>query len=92
MGELHYNENIGEGKSLLKRGKKIISINPNLIPKLVQLKRAKLTDLNKLLSKHFMPHWREKEQLLLSKNSFSNNKSCSTHEEKILMKTLILVT
>uniref|UniRef100_A0A1B6K4I9 Uncharacterized protein n=1 Tax=Homalodisca liturata TaxID=320908 RepID=A0A1B6K4I9_9HEMI len=56
MGKLHYNENIGEGKSLLKRGKKITSINPNLIPKGVQLKPAKLTDLNKLLSKHFMPH------------------------------------
>jgi hypothetical protein len=69
-GELHYNQNIGEGKSLLKRGKKISSIDPKRIAKGVQLKPAKLTDLNKLLSKHFMPNWREKEQLIFFKELF----------------------
>uniref|UniRef100_A0A1B6D3Y0 Uncharacterized protein n=1 Tax=Clastoptera arizonana TaxID=38151 RepID=A0A1B6D3Y0_9HEMI len=73
-GEVHYNKNIGEGKSLLKRGKRITSINPQVIEKRVRLKLAKLRDLNRLLSKHYKPHWRENEQLIFFQRTFSTTR------------------
>lgn len=48
-------------------GKKITSLNPKLFKTGVNLKPAKLNDLNKQLFKHYMPHWREKEQLVKKK-------------------------
>lgn len=72
-GEINYVNNIGEGKSILKPGKKIQDLNPKTIKKGVLLKEAKLKDIDTLLKKHFSPAWKEREDLNFFNNIFEQH-------------------
>ncbi|KAJ8892511.1 hypothetical protein PR048_005092 [Dryococelus australis] len=54
-----YNENIGQGKSLPKRGKRFADCAPELVPRDVELNTAKVTDMKTLLASHYGDKWIE---------------------------------
>lgn len=57
-GEVNYRSDLGQYKSILKKGKSLASITPDPLPKKVPVKQEKLTDVDNLLKKHFGPDWR----------------------------------
>ena len=66
-------------KNILKRGKELNAINPQIIYKGDPLKPAKLKDLNNFLSKHLMPNWKEKENLTFFKTLFRSKRPFFTN-------------
>ncbi|XP_063219455.1 uncharacterized protein LOC134545805 [Bacillus rossius redtenbacheri] len=74
-GEVNYNTDIGEPKSVLKRGKMLSAIKPKEEKKGIPLKKEKVTDLNTLLKKHFGNDWVEMDNLLFFKTLFSQQES-----------------
>lgn len=58
-GEVAYNANFSHFKSILKRGKSFKDVVPVLIEKgQVTIKQEKISDVDKLLTKHFGNEWR----------------------------------
>lgn len=69
-GEPHYYSDVGEGKSLMKRGKRFRDCAPELVPRGVMLNPAKVKDVKKLLVSHFGETWSEDEQCKFFKDLF----------------------
>ena len=61
--------------NILKCGKQMNAINPQIMYKGVPLKPAKLKDLNNLLSKHFMATWKGKENFTFFKTLFEEQEA-----------------
>lgn len=57
-GEVNYRSDLGVYKSVLKKGKSLATIIPEIMPKTVPVKQSKLHDIDNLLKKHFGPDWR----------------------------------
>ncbi|CAG4942677.1 unnamed protein product [Parnassius apollo] len=72
-GEVVYRNNIAASTSLLKKGKKIVNINPSVIEILPSIKPDKLLDVKKLLQIHFGLQWDQLPELLFYKNILQNN-------------------
>ncbi|KAJ8728939.1 hypothetical protein PYW07_006635 [Mythimna separata] len=63
-GEPNYNADIGSYKSVLKRGKTFIDLNPDLVEKdKVAVKGDKIKDVDALLKKHFGDNWNSRDDL-----------------------------
>lgn len=62
-GEVSYVSNLNASKSVWKRGKNIVNMNPEHLPTGIALKSAKTDDVKNLLLKHFGEKWREMERL-----------------------------
>lgn len=61
--EVSYVSNLSTSKSVWKRGKNIVNINPEHLPKGIALKSAKTDDVKNLMVKHFGHNWREMDRL-----------------------------
>lgn len=72
-GEVSYRNNIAASASLLKKGKKIVKINPIIVKGAPSVKQEKLVDVRNLLLKHFGSEWHEIPQLQYYKNILHNN-------------------
>ncbi|CAH1115765.1 unnamed protein product [Psylliodes chrysocephalus] len=57
-GEANYRANMGVYKSVLKKGKSLANIIPELLPKKVPVNSLKLNDVDNRLKKHFGQDWR----------------------------------
>ncbi|CAG4957539.1 unnamed protein product [Colias eurytheme] len=57
-GELYYNSDTGNPKSLCKPGKKAEDIRPTIIPSGIQVNPLKLRDVRNLLQKHYGDSWK----------------------------------
>lgn len=57
-GEVNYKSDLGVYKQVLKKGKFLADINPELVVRLVKVKPQKLKDVDELLKKHFGKEWR----------------------------------
>lgn len=62
-GEVSYVSNHNTSKSVWKRGKNIVNINPEHLPNGIALKSAKTDDVQNLMLKHFGPNWRDMDRL-----------------------------
>lgn len=51
-------------KSIVKRGKLLLNLNPKLLPNNVSLKQAKLKNMQVLLQKHYGEDWKTLELLI----------------------------
>ncbi|KAG8326909.1 hypothetical protein J6590_031260 [Homalodisca vitripennis] len=69
-GEVNYTTNVGEGKSVLKRGKQFHDLLLPEIEKGVLLKPEKVKDIKSLLSAHFSTNWDERPELRFFKDVF----------------------
>lgn len=62
-GEIYYKSDIGTPQNVCRPRKTIKMINPIILPSTVAVKKDKLNDvsklLSKLLSKHFGPEWQD---------------------------------
>ncbi|CAG4950671.1 unnamed protein product [Parnassius apollo] len=56
-GELHFNSDIGKAVNLCKTGMKNNMIIPSTVPLGAPMNRAKITDVDALLKKHFGAEW-----------------------------------
>lgn len=74
-GEMNYNVDTGEGKSILKHGKLYSSMLPRVIDIGTILKKEKILDLQTLVTKHFGTSWMENEELFFFKNIFQQQKA-----------------
>lgn len=62
-GEISYNSDTGASRSILKRGKQLRNLVPNEMPRGVSVSQLKLTDVKKLLQKHYGEEWTNQESL-----------------------------
>ncbi|BES90131.1 transposon protein [Nesidiocoris tenuis] len=62
-GEVHYRSNLGDSKSLCKKGKSLDHIRLEILPSRVHVKPEKLRDVGRLLEVHFGEEWRQIEML-----------------------------
>lgn len=70
-GEVNYKSDIGVFKSILKRGKSLKNIKPQLLANQVPVKEAKLKDVQTLLLKHYGEGWKDLEELHYYKSVLS---------------------
>lgn len=80
-GEEHYNSNIGEAKSIFKRGKRGAQMEVADIQKGVALNEKKVEDVSKLLTSHFGENWVNREDLKFFKNFLEEQSRGSLEEE-----------
>lgn len=67
-GEIFYNSDTGQLKSICKKKKKADMIKPSTIAKGVAVNSLKIEDVKKLLAKHYGEKWAELPQLQYYKN------------------------
>ncbi|KAG8312469.1 hypothetical protein J6590_023077 [Homalodisca vitripennis] len=68
--DVNYTTNVGEGKSVLKRGKQFHNLVLPEIEKGVLLKPEKIKDIKSLLSAHLSTNWDERPELRFFKDVF----------------------
>lgn len=81
-GEIDYNWDTGADKLITKKGKHVKMISPKKISIGVGVKKAKLVDVNNLLSKHFGENWRDFPNLQWYKDVIDKNNSYDQEEEE----------
>ncbi|CAG9793042.1 unnamed protein product [Diatraea saccharalis] len=69
-GELHYKSDIATAQNICQRNKDVSHIRPQQLPSIVPLNKDKLSDVKKLLLKHFGPEWENMPNLFFYKNVF----------------------
>lgn len=87
-GEPNYSADIGSYKSVLKRGKTFIDLNPDLVQKdKVVVKKDKIKDVDALLKKHFGLNWKSRDDLdfykqvmLRAENEIDETEECEGEE------------
>lgn len=62
-GELFYLSNLSKSLNVCKTGKKTSMLRPTIISLGAPVTRAKITDVDKLLQKHFGLDWKERDDL-----------------------------
>jgi hypothetical protein len=70
-GEVNYSTNVGEGKTILKRGKKFKDLIPAEVKKGVVMKEEKVKDIVSLMEVHFSANWKDKPELSFLKDVIS---------------------
>lgn len=63
QGEPHFRIEVGEPKSIVRRGKHVKHLKPTTIAKGVQIGRPKLDDVRRLLTTHYGEQWESVEKL-----------------------------
>lgn len=56
-GEVYYKSDLATAQNICRPRKLIKIINPIILPSIVAVNKSKLSDVNKLLSKHFGNEW-----------------------------------
>lgn len=74
-GELFYNTDTGVFKSLCKRGKSFNNVILENVPKGVIVKKAKISDVKRLLMLHFGENWERNPNLKFYIDVFQNQES-----------------
>lgn len=81
-GEVNYASDIGVYKSILKKRKSLIDMNPRQIEKKkVTIKREKITDVKKLLAKHYGDEWQNRDELRYYKEVIEKSETGQEDEE-----------
>lgn len=95
-GEIHYNSDHGVYKSILKKQKSFLNLEPSRIEKdAVTIKDSKLKDVDNLLKNHFGENWKSLPNLIYYKRLVENPSSRSVDAEdrfEYLSKLIILVS
>lgn len=81
QGEEPYRTGLGVPKGVLKKGKTLALIKPRHLPYTVKVKKEKLTDVVKLLQKHFGVDWREIESLNFYRRILDGNDDATVGED-----------
>lgn len=84
QGEEHYRSDLGVPKGILKKGKTLAMIKPQLLTSTVSIKPEKLTDVDKLLKKHFGADWRDIETLNFYREILDGNGDAQEEENEDL--------
>lgn len=71
-GELHYNADTGNPKSLYKTGKKAEAIRPTIISNGIEVNTLKLRDVRNLFQKHYGDSWQNLAHLRYFHAVFNN--------------------
>lgn len=87
-GEPNYCADVGSYKSVLKRGKSFLDLNPDLIEKYkCAVKKDKIKDVDALLKKHFGQDWMSRDDLdfyrqvmLRAENETDETEECEDEE------------
>lgn len=79
-GEPNYRTDLIESKGICRRGKCFQQINPRIVPLGLDPHTAKANDVNKLLSKHYGPEWKENANLAFYRDVLAGEYT-TVHEE-----------
>ncbi|KAG8246182.1 hypothetical protein J6590_089977 [Homalodisca vitripennis] len=79
-GERSYNSDCENPKCLTKPGKSIKDLVLSAVTKGVRIKKAKLTDISKLLKNHFGDDWDQREDLQFFKSLMTENEGITEEE------------
>lgn len=74
-GETFYHNDTGVRRSIAKPGKYASDILPETITTCPKIKKEKINDVNKLLSKHFGKDWMQREDLNFYKTVVDRNRN-----------------
>lgn len=74
-GEVNYNSDCGEAKSIVKRGKLLRAIQPAEVMEGIRLKQEKIQDLTTLLVKHYGQDWMTVDNLTFFTKLFEQQKA-----------------
>lgn len=66
-GEIYYKSDLATAQNICRPRKLINMINPIILPRIVAVNKNKLSDVNKLLSKHFGAEWKGLSELIFYK-------------------------
>ncbi|CAB3242891.1 unnamed protein product [Arctia plantaginis] len=80
-GEISYRNDICNPQAITKRSKAISRIQPDRIEASFNVKSEKITDVKKLLEKHFGDAWRELPDLEYYKNVLSQNENLPQQDD-----------
>lgn len=71
-GETSYVANNGTAANVVKKGKNVSAMKPQIMQTGMQIKSAKIIDVDNLLSKHFGTEWREMSRLNFLKSKIGD--------------------
>lgn len=62
-GELYYKSSLATAQNICRPRKNIDIINPVILPSIIAVNKSKISDENRLLSKHFGTDWKGLSEL-----------------------------